>query len=219
MSAEASRDPAPSLQALIDRLLDEAETPAVSLPDGEAAPAAGGDAQTQETLGASSAVPASAEGRAADGPAQEAAEYVSAGETTDRQTAAPQSASSAPPPGSIMSGLLAHPEILTALPTLLQTLGPLLRPRPSDQTAASEGAEDGQTDGSAVPASALPAPRPAPPKGRRPPNRHVALLCALKPYLSRERSQAVDMLVQVCRLLDAVQDMGLFAPPPRKEDK
>lgn len=41
------------------------------------------------------------------------------------------------------------------------------------------------------------------------PDRHTALLCAVKPYLGRERQQTADQLISLCRLWDTLQSTGL----------
>ena len=48
--------------------------------------------------------------------------------------------------------------------------------------------------------------------GRLPPDRHTALLCALKPYLGSERRQAVEYLISVCRVWGTLQSVGLTLP-------
>ncbi len=41
------------------------------------------------------------------------------------------------------------------------------------------------------------------------PDRHTALLCAIKPYLGRERQQTAEQLISLCRLWDTLQSTGL----------
>ena len=41
------------------------------------------------------------------------------------------------------------------------------------------------------------------------PDRHTALLCALKPYLRHERREAVDTLLQLCRVWDVLSKSGI----------
>ncbi len=41
------------------------------------------------------------------------------------------------------------------------------------------------------------------------PDRHTALLCALKPYLSHERQQAADTLLRLSRIWDVLSQSGL----------
>ncbi len=91
-----------------------------------------------------------------------------------------------PEPVGILNGLLGNPAILTALPTLLENLGPLLG--------------GGQPSGG--PSSATKPPS-------RPPDRHTALLCAVKPYLGPERRAAAETVLRLCRIWDALSASGL----------
>lgn len=46
------------------------------------------------------------------------------------------------------------------------------------------------------------------------PDRHTALLCAIKPYLGRERQQTADQLISLCRLWDGLQSSGVLQMLP-----
>lgn len=105
-------------------------------------------------------------------------------------SAAPVSSSPPPPspPGggaSLLGGLLANPALLSALPTLAENLGPLL---------------GGMTGG--VGSS---------PRATRPHtvDRHTALLCAVKPYLSPQRQNAAETVIRLCRIWDALERSGI----------
>ena len=152
---------ATELNALLNRLLDEAEgasPPTEGSPDG--APS-NGETSTP-----------------ADGPPPPAVPSV------------PSPASGGPPSSSggpsLLSGLLSNPALLTALPALLENAGPLLG-------ALSAG------NGSARPSVTRP----------HTVDRHTALLCALKPYLSPERQTAADTVIRLCRMWDALERSGI----------
>ena len=113
-------------------------------------------------------------------------------------SAAASPAASAPPPSpqpppppaggaSPLAGLLAHPELLATLPTLVENLGPLLG-----------GLGKGGGVGSAPSAT-----RP------HPIDRHTALLCAVKPYLSPHRREAAETVIRLCRVWDALERSGI----------
>ena len=42
-----------------------------------------------------------------------------------------------------------------------------------------------------------------------PPDRHTALLCAVKPYLGERRQATADTVIRLCRLWDALSRAGL----------
>ena len=84
-----------------------------------------------------------------------------------------------------MAGLLANPALLSALPTLLENIGPLVG-------AFSGGGGSGHT---ATRPHAI--------------DRHTALLCAVKPYLSPERQSAADTVLRLCRVWDALERSGI----------
>ena len=99
--------------------------------------------------------------------------------------ALPVAAPPSPSAVSPLAGLLSNPAILSALPTVLENIGPLL------------GSASGGT-GSA-------------PAATRPHaiDRHTALLCAVKPYLSPERQNAADTVIRLCRVWDALERSGI----------
>lgn len=99
--------------------------------------------------------------------------------------ALPVTAPTSPPTVSPLAGLLSNPTLLSALPTVLENIGPLL------------GSVSGGT-GSA-------------PTATRPHaiDRHTALLCAVKPYLSPERQNAADTVIRLCRVWDALERSGI----------
>ncbi len=44
---------------------------------------------------------------------------------------------------------------------------------------------------------------------KKKPDRHTALLCAIKPYLGQERRQTADQLISLCRLWNTLEGAGL----------
>ena len=113
-------------------------------------------------------------------------------ETEESCTSADEESSTRPsegadtsPVGGNLLGLLSqNPALLSALPTLLENLSPLL------------GSLGGA--GSAPPA--------ARPHGV---DRHTALLCALKPYLSPHRRDTAETVIRLCRVWDALEKSGV----------
>lgn len=108
---------------------------------------------------------------------------------------APPPSPTPPAPGGetgaagLLNGLLSHPELLSGLPTLLGAITPLMK---------GLGSATGSTG--------------APGGAKRPPDRHTALLRALKPYLSPERRQATETVLELLAVWDALSGMGLTLP-------
>ena len=87
--------------------------------------------------------------------------------------------------GALSGGLLANPALLTALPALAENLGPLL-----SRAAGGVGTSPSATR----------------PRGA---DRHTALLCAIKPYLSPGRQEAAETVIRLCRVWDALERSGI----------
>ncbi len=87
--------------------------------------------------------------------------------------------------GNPLASLLGNPAVLSALPALMENLSPLLSGL-------------GQGVGSA-------------PTATRPHSidRHTALLCALKPYLSPHRRDTAETVIRLCRVWDALERSGI----------
>ena len=113
-------------------------------------------------------------------------------------TGAAEQTTPTPPPPSFgneavadgISRVLSNPEMMAKLPDMMKMIAPMMQ-----QTQAAEGAS--------VPAIATPEH-----KGER--DRRGCrndLLLALKPFLSPERCRAIDMLLGLSRLGDALQKM------------
>ncbi len=85
------------------------------------------------------------------------------------------------PLGTLLGGAVSNPALLSALPTLLENIGPLL----AGGNAARAAGGDRHLD------------------------RHTALLCALKPYLGHERQEAVETVIRLCRVWDALERSGI----------
>ncbi len=141
--------------------------------------------------------------------------------------------------GGLMNALLAHPELIRTIPTLIQTLGPLMYREKetasgisgSGQVSASAdgirtgasapgGSDTDTAKGHAEAASAGTGTTGTVPSGARPlaahpgrHDRHTPLLRALKPYLSGERRQAVDTVISLCQVWDSLQDAGINLTP------
>ena len=119
-------------------------------------------------------------------------------ETESGGTAPPPSAAPAVTPvsasisqsgGNGLGALLTNPALLTALPTLAENLAPLL------------GSLSGSLSRSAGSAPSATRPHTV--------DRHTALLCAVKPYLSPRRQEAAETVIRLCRVWDALERSGI----------
>ena len=106
----------------------------------------------------------------------------------DDPPTSPSAPPTATPPsvgGSPLGMLLQNPAILSALSTLMENLSPLL---------AGLGRGVGSSPHATRPHSI---------------DRHTALLCALKPYLSAHRRDTAETVIRLCRVWDALEKSGI----------
>ncbi len=106
---------------------------------------------------------------------------VHSGSATPSGNAIPSSGSGA----SLLGGLLANPALLSALPTLAENLSPLLGSMSRGTGSAPSATRPHTVD------------------------RHTALLCAVKPYLSPRRQDAAETVIRLCRIWDALERSGI----------
>lgn len=117
------------------------------------------------------------------------------GSTLDDTSPSAAVASGGMPPqgnpfGALLGGLAANPALLSAIPTLMENLGPLLG---GGGMGKSGGGKGGGSPRSTFHSA----------------DRHTALLCAVKPYLGRERQEAAEKIIRLCRAWDALQKSGM----------
>lgn len=98
---------------------------------------------------------------------------------------APSGDASVPSPPNPLGALLSDPAVLTALPSLMENLTPLL---------GSLGRGVGSAPNTARPHTL---------------DRHTALLCAIKPYLSPHRRETAETVIRLCRIWDALERSGI----------
>ncbi len=80
----------------------------------------------------------------------------------------------------ILSGLLSNPEMLAKLPAMIETVKPLLQNLSPQASEKTEKKEEESVHSK-----------------KRENDRRVALLLALKPYLSQSRCDAIDYIVKI----------------------
>jgi hypothetical protein len=107
--------------------------------------------------------------------------------------------------GDLLSSLLSNPELLAKIPTIISSVKPLLdmlgsqmgqsSPPPTVQ-AASVKLPEAASASASVPTIA---------RGKD--SDRAALLCAMKPYLSRDRQNAIDHIIKLSRLGDVLKSL------------
>lgn len=90
-----------------------------------------------------------------------------------------------PPAGNPLGLLLQNPALLSALPSLMENLSPLLGRLGSGTGSAPNATRPHSID------------------------RHTALLCALKPYLSPHRRETAETVLRLCKVWDALERSGI----------
>lgn len=95
----------------------------------------------------------------------------------------------------ILSSLLSNPELISKLPQILSLIKPVMEMLASGNTTTTT------SDQQAVTAGAMSKSHQAPHDDRS------ALLCAMKPYLGRERREAIDYIIKLARLGDILKSL------------
>lgn len=116
--------------------------------------------------------------------------------TASADKSEPQSAA---PGGDLLSSLLSNPELMTKLPTIISAVKPFM------EMMSAQGSPKTDAPPTTTPVS-------SPIKLQGPPHRgegdsRTALLCAMKPYLSSDRRQAIDYIVKLGRLSDILKTL------------
>lgn len=121
--------------------------------------------------------------------------------------------SSAPPQssgGDILSSLLSNPELIAKLPTIISSIKPIIEilgsVRPVGSVASDSAPSSDSAPTSAKPDTPESIPASAVKLGGRSDSR-TALLCAMKPYLSHDRQNAIDYIVKLGRLGDILKTL------------
>lgn len=114
-------------------------------------------------------------------------------------SAEPERASNTPQ-SDLISSLLSSPELLAALPKLISTAKPII-----DLLGGLNRSEPQAVGASAGNRSEVGESRPE--KSLQSHDRRSALLCAMKPYLSHDRQQAIDYIIKLGRLGDILKTL------------
>lgn len=113
---------------------------------------------------------------------------------------------SANPLGDIFSSVLSNPELLSKLPTIISSVKPIIEMLGKGFSTGTAATPPTDTSVGTVAASAEETASATMAKGKDFPvsakssDSRTALLCAMKPYLSDDRRNAVDYIVKLSRL-------------------
>ena len=117
----------------------------------------------------------------------------------------PAASSGAPNPmGDVLASLLSNPDLLAKLPSLLSSMKPILDMLGG--VGAAGTAQNSATASAPVGAQSEPASAQDKSSDKRSDSR-TALLCAMKPYLSPDRQNAIDYIVKLGRLGDILKSL------------
>ena len=101
--------------------------------------------------------------------------------------------------GNILSSLLSNPEIIGKLPDLISVIAPLMGSLPNIGNLPNAGA--------LTQAVSKPIAEPRQAHLNHETQNRAALLCALKPYLKKERQEAIDYMIKLSRLGDILKTL------------
>ena len=122
---------------------------------------------------------------------------ISTSQTNQEPSKEPQI--SATPQNDLISSLLSNPELISKLPTLISTIKPIF-----EMLGATGG---GKAQETASVAAATTSRSEEKSGGTTGGDRRSALLCAMKPYLCKDRRDAIDYVIKLSRLGDVLKTL------------
>ncbi len=134
------------------------------------------------------------------------AAHQSAADTKDNASTASSQVFSqgASPSPDLFSALLSNPELLAKLPSLLSTIKPIIEMLGSSGTTDISTQKEQRAHTDSISAFSVSAPTSSPKGGG---DSRAALLCAIKPYLSQDRQNAIDYIIKISRLGDILKTL------------
>ena len=105
--------------------------------------------------------------------------------------------------GDILTSLLSNPELIAKIPTIISSVKPLLDMLGSQMGQSAPAAQAASVK---LPETAS-ANASVPTVARGKDSDRAALLCAMKPYLSRDRQNAIDHIIKLSRLGDVLKSL------------
>jgi hypothetical protein len=123
---------------------------------------------------------------------------------TEAQNDSSTDSASQQPSSDFISTILSNPDILSKLPSLISSIKPIMEmfgktQSIPTQSKAREESADGTVQASTQSVSIA--------KTMGDSSRRAALLCAMKPYLNRERQDTIDYIIKISRLGDVLKSL------------
>ncbi len=112
----------------------------------------------------------------------------------------------APPSSDLFSALLSNPELVSKLPSLISSIKPVIEMLSSGgfSTGGTQTSEK-QPQGDSISVGNMQHKPAASHKNSD--DSRAALLCAMKPYLSQDRQNAIDYIIKISRLGDILKTL------------
>ena len=117
---------------------------------------------------------------------------------------APSGSEQAQNQSDILSSLLSNPEVMAKLPQIMSMLKPLME-NMANTSGAQSSAPSPQSSSDSASSESAPAGRFQ--SGKKPADNRSALLYALRPYLGKQRQDAIDYIVKLSKLGDILKSL------------
>ena len=123
---------------------------------------------------------------------------------TEAQNDSSTDSASQQPSSDFISTILSNPDILSKLPSLISSIKPIMEMFGKTQSIPTQSKAREDSADSTVQASTQSV---SIAKTMGDSSRRAALLCAMKPYLNRERQDTIDYIIKISRLSDVLKSL------------
>ena len=106
----------------------------------------------------------------------------------------------------LLSALLSNPELIAKLPAILSAIKPIMEAIGKQATSVTKGeavSASASTQNGNNPPDSTPVSVPL----KKESDRRAALLCAMKPYLCRDRQNAIDYIIKLSHLGEILRSL------------
>ena len=121
---------------------------------------------------------------------------------------APSDSVSASATPDLLSALLSNPELITKLPAILSAIKPIMEAIGKQSAQLTKGGSNSEQPVSLFEKNSKSFGNDAPASAhKQESDRRAALLCAIKPYLCRDRQNAIDYIIKLSHLGDILRSL------------